>query len=224
MLLCVTVCFTVCLEGRESIVTNLRQHRLYGIYGKRGLSELNPPDTSDGAWERKERRGKDVLIPLGKRLSWKIKKPIGEGWGNREQNEDTDLGNRHTDRVHIDQKQRDNLAQWNTRARVRSSTEPYMYVIDVHTYMTGREREKERGGESEREKNSKDRIEIEMKIKCQNKYKSEYGRVEMSPDLLAVVGGGSLAVWSSRVFTHPNLLSAYNRFCTNWGTPSRDFF
>jgi len=75
-----------------------------------GVSVLNRPNASGGALERKERRGKDA----SKILSWKIKKPIGEGWSHREQNEDTGLGYRHTDRVDRERKQRYSLAQWNT--------------------------------------------------------------------------------------------------------------
>ena len=187
-----------------------------------------------------------------------------------------------------------------TRARVRSNTEPNIYVSDVHTYMTEREKKKERESESERESNPKDRIEIEVKIKGENEYKSEHGRDgefdgeansvrqraresggegggtrrrhslthvdrvqeqdqergkvgegeragkrkregdrERSrqrqygaqirsegswSDLLAVVGGGNLAIWSSKPSTHHNLLTAYNGCRTNWGTPSRIFF
>ena len=76
-----------------------------------GISVLNGPNASGGVLERKEKRGKDASKKL---LCWKIKKPIGEDWSHREQNEDTGLRYRHTDRVDREQKQRYSLTQWNT--------------------------------------------------------------------------------------------------------------
>ena len=96
VLLRVMVCFAICFGETESIITNIRHHGSYEICGMPGISVLNRPNASGGALERKEKRGKDASKKL---LSWKIKKPIGEGWSHREQNEDTGLGYRHTDRV-----------------------------------------------------------------------------------------------------------------------------
>jgi len=81
VLLCVTVCFAIYFGETESIITNIRHHGLYEICGMTGISVLNRPDASGGALECKERRGKDASKKL---LSWKIKKPLEEGWSHRE--------------------------------------------------------------------------------------------------------------------------------------------
>jgi len=49
MLLCVTVCCTVCFGERESIITSIRHHELYEICEKTGISVLNRPNASNSA-------------------------------------------------------------------------------------------------------------------------------------------------------------------------------
>ena len=46
-----------------------------------GISVLNRPNASGGALKSKERRVKDASKEL---LSYKIKKPKGEGWNHKE--------------------------------------------------------------------------------------------------------------------------------------------
>jgi len=58
--------------------------------------------------------------------------------------------------------------------RVRSNSDPNIYVSDVHTYNEGKEKKSKRQSENERGSNLKDKVEIENKINGGNKDKSEY--------------------------------------------------